>query len=885
MSSDEIDQPGSTSKGRGSRFRSRRLSSAVVGVTPGRDTTQEEDRAPSPSSISDIGDMTLEEESEVEVPMPIVSVERGGAAARRGMATTAESSSGLGRRFDVVRSRKEGANKTGTAGAPVKLQGNYFVLHQSKDWSLYRYDVQFSTEIDNLRFRKKLLRDSAESKIGKYIFDGAMMCCIKELDSPMTFEGMDTTKNEKVQITVTFTGQLLPGDDMYLQLYNIILRKCLFGMELLEMGRHFYDPDQPVQTPHGLELWPGYMTSMRNHEKNPMLCVEITHKVIRTETVLEILNKLKSSPGDYQAAAREALIGCIVITSYNKKTYRVDDINWNKTPNSIFERKGVETSFFDYFKSVPNCKPIRDMKQPLLCVSVRAKDLHRGKFGKTSTEILLVPELCQPTGLTDALRANFTVMRGLAEHLHMVADKRVAATKRFMTRLLSKPDLVQELRDWGLEFKNELVNCQGRVMPKEGIYFASTGDNRPEMPNDKADWTMAFRKRQMLTNMALNKWTVVLPTRDAPSMDNVVKTMIQVGKPLGFMIRPPTIVKLPDIRVLTYTNALDALKTGDNELIFVVLPNNKLDLYSAVKKRTSGDYGIPSQCMLAKNLTNKGLMSIATKIVIQINAKLGGEPWSVQVPLKNTMIVGFDAYRGGSTMTGPAGKSRDLPDERKSGIGALVSTTNATFSRYFSTTCRHTGNVDLSNNLKVEILKCVRAWKKENGHFPERIIFYRDGVGEGDLTFVFQVEMRGVQDSLNDYYLKAGVAAPKFTFIVVNKRVNTRLMTLQPDNPPPGTVVDDIVTFPERFDFYLIATSARQGTVSPCSYNVLHDGQELGAERLQRLTYKMCHLYYNWSGTVAVPAPCQYAHKLAFLEGMALGGPACNRLENLLHFL
>ena len=26
----------------------------------------------------------------------------------------------------------------------------------------------------------------------------------------------------------------------------------------------------------------------------------------------------------------------------------------------------------------------------------------------------------------------------------------------------------------------------------------------------------------------------------------------------------------------------------------------------------------------------------------------------------------------------------------------------------------------------------------------------------------------------------------------------------------------------------------------------------------------MTHMYFNWPGTVRVPAPCQYAHKLAY---------------------
>jgi len=44
---------------------------------------------------------------------------------------------------------------------------------------------------------------------------------------------------------------------------------------------------------------------------------------------------------------------------------------------------------------------------------------------------------------------------------------------------------------------------------------------------------------------------------------------------------------------------------------------------------------VPSQCCLAKTMNNqKGLMTISTKIVIQMNAKMGGEPWSVDIPIK-----------------------------------------------------------------------------------------------------------------------------------------------------------------------------------------------------------------------------------------------------------
>ena len=40
------------------------------------------------------------------------------------------------------------------------------------------------------------------------------------------------------------------------------------------------------------------------------------------------------------------------------------------------------------------------------------------------------------------------------------------------------------------------------------------------------------------------------------------------------------------------------------------------------------------------------IISVATKIGIQINAKLGGEIWGVHIPTKTLMVVGMDSYHG-----------------------------------------------------------------------------------------------------------------------------------------------------------------------------------------------------------------------------------------------
>jgi aubergine len=87
------------------------------------------------------------------------------------------------------------------------------------------------------------------------------------------------------------------------------------------------------------------------------------------------------------------------------------------------------------------------------------------------------------------------------------------------------------------------------------------------------------------------------------------------------------------------------------------------------------------------------------------------------------------------------------------------------------------------------------------------------------------------------------------------------------------------------YDFFLVSRSVREGTVVPTSYNVIYDTSELSPDEIQILTYKQTHLYYNWSGTVRVPAVVQYARKLALLVGEHLHMPPSDKLSDQLFFL
>ena len=103
---------------------------------------------------------------------------------------------------------------------------------------------------------------------------------------------------------------------------NIIFRRCLSMLKLTEIKRDFYDPDAATEIPvrtnvtinslirkklisysiqqqHRLQIWPGYLTSIRQHESNLLLGVEIIHKVMRNETAMDVLGKCRDG-GDFQ---------------------------------------------------------------------------------------------------------------------------------------------------------------------------------------------------------------------------------------------------------------------------------------------------------------------------------------------------------------------------------------------------------------------------------------------------------------------------------------------------------------------------------------------------------------------------------------------------------
>uniref|UniRef100_A0A8C9FLR1 Protein argonaute-1 n=1 Tax=Pavo cristatus TaxID=9049 RepID=A0A8C9FLR1_PAVCR len=198
----------------------------------------------------------------------------------------------------------------------------------------------------------------------------------------------------------------------------------------------------------------------------------------------------------------------------------------------------------------------------------------------------------------------------------------------------------------------------------------------------------------------------------------------------------------------------------------------------------------------------------------------------------------------------------------------VVGSMDAHPSRYCATVRVQRPRQEIIEDLSYMVRELLIQFYKSTRFKPTRIIFYRDGVPEGQLPQILHYELLAIRDACikleKDYQ-------PGITYIVVQKRHHTRLFCADKNerigksgNIPAGTTVDTNITHPFEFDFYLCSHAGIQGTSRPSHYYVLWDDNRFTADELQILTYQLCHTYVRCTRSVSIPAPAYYARLVAF---------------------
>uniref|UniRef100_A0A146L2S0 Piwi-like protein 1 n=1 Tax=Lygus hesperus TaxID=30085 RepID=A0A146L2S0_LYGHE len=760
---------------------------------------------------------------------------------------------------------------TGFSGNPMNVAVNYIRIRTQPGKGIYQYDVKFKPEIDSRNLRFSLLKQLVETIGDTKSFDGAILYLPKKLPDEVTYGKtiMPADKTE-VRVKITFVKEIRMGHPLAIHLYNVLFRRIMNILGLALHGRHFFDPMGAKPIPeHKLEVWPGFVTAIQEFEDGVMLCCDASHRVLRKQTVSELMTDLVNlarGADSWKQEFTNLMISQQVLTKYNNKVYRVDDIDFESSPMNTFPmRNGDEITYVDYYKRHYDVDII-DKGQPLLKSKVKAKV----KGQEMSQIVDLIPELCYLSGITDTMRADFKVMKSIAQHTMIAPSLRQKALMKFLRNINENKEVRSLLDSWGLHLEDTNLTLPARCLAPEDIYF---GRNTMSSGSFACDWTRGATNNPMLSVVDLESWYIICTKRDEKIAEDFVSMCSNVSSKIGIQVKKPTIWTIPNDNTQCYIQQLQRLKSLQVQIVVVILPIARADKYAAVKKMCCIEFPIPSQVIITKTIRSPDkLRSVTQKIVLQMNCKLGGTLWSVKIPMKNTMVVGLDTYHDAS--------------QRSSSVGAIVASMNPQMSRWYSRIYKQGVGIELIDGLRDALRTCVVKYREVNNVLPDQIFIYRDGVGDGQIAVCVDHEVPqliAACQHVSPNYI------PKFLVVVVQKRISTRFYTQQGNadyiNPPPGSVLDHSVTRRDMFDFFLVSQNVRQGTVAPTHYIVAHNTTNMDPDKIQRFSYKLTHLYYNWCGTVRVPAPCQYAHKLASLVGDSIHKEADESLADKLYYL
>ncbi|XP_053466168.1 piwi-like protein 2 isoform X5 [Ictalurus furcatus] len=540
--------------------------------------------------------------------------------------------------------------KVGTMGHPVSIASNYVPI-RCRNAAVFQYHVVFTPNVESISMRFGMMKDHRSTTGDIVAFDGSILYLPKRLEEVVHLKAERKTDNQEIDIKIQMTKILPPHSDLCIPFYNVVLRRVMKILGLNLIGRNHYDPRSAVVlSKHRLQVWPGYSTAIKHTDGGLYLAVDISHKVLRNDSVLDVMNEIyQQSRESFKDECTKELIGSIVITRYNNRTYRIDDIEWDKSPKHSFTMAdGSETTFIDYYRKNYGIT-VKELDQPLLVHRPKERSKPGGKQVITG-EILILPELSFMTGIPEKMKKDFRAMKDLTMHINVSVEQHTHSLKQLLHNISTSQEAVKELSRWGLEISSDILVTQGRTLPMETICLQSA----TFVTSPTVDWSREVVRDSSISCIPLDRWVVFYPRRAADQAEELVSTFGKVAGPMGLRLARPVCVELRDDRTETYIKTIQSqLSSEPNvQLVVCIVTGNRDDLYSAIKKLCCVQSPCPSQVINVRTISQpQKLRSIAQKILLQMNCKLGGELWTVHVPLKHLMVIGVDVHHDTSKKT------------------------------------------------------------------------------------------------------------------------------------------------------------------------------------------------------------------------------------------
>uniref|UniRef100_A0A8D2P302 Protein argonaute-1 n=1 Tax=Zosterops lateralis melanops TaxID=1220523 RepID=A0A8D2P302_ZOSLA len=790
----------------------------------------------------------------------------------------------------------------GTVGKPIKLLANYFEVDIPKI-DVYHYEVDIKPD----KCPRRVNREVVEYMVQHFkpqifgdrkpVYDGkkniytvtALPIGNERVDFEVTIPGEGKDRIFKVSIKwmaivswrmlheALVSGQI-PVPLESVQALDVAMRH-LASMRYTPVGRSFFSPPEGYYHPlgGGREVWFGFHQSVRPAMWKMMLNIDVSATAFyKAQPVIEFMcevldiRNIDEQPKPLTDSQRvrftKEIKGLKVEVTHcgqMKRKYRVCNVTRRPASHQTFplqleSGQTVECTVAQYFKQKYNLQ----LKYPHLpCLQVGQEQKHtylplevcnivagqrcikKLTDNQTSTMIKATarsaPDSPMGVGLTPSHGLFFPLQMKNASY-----------------------NLDPYIQEFGIKVKDDMTEVTGRVLPAPILQYG--GRNRAIATPNQGVWDM--RGKQFYNGIEIKVWAIACFAPQKQCREEVLKNFTdqlrKISKDAGMPIQgQPCFCK--------YAQGADSVEPmfrhlkntySGLQLIIVILPG-KTPVYAEVKRVGDTLLGMATQCVQVKNVVKTSPQTLSN-LCLKINVKLGGIN-NILVPHQRSAVFQQPVIFLGADVTHPP-----AGDGKKPSITAVVGSMDAHPSRYCATVRVQRPRQEIIEDLSYMVRELLIQFYKSTRFKPTRIIFYRDGVPEGQLPQVRNPQLLAIRDACikleKDYQ-------PGITYIVVQKRHHTRLFCADKNerigksgNIPAGTTVDTNITHPFEFDFYLCSHAGIQGTSRPSHYYVLWDDNRFTADELQILTYQLCHTYVRCTRSVSIPAPAYYARLVAF---------------------
>ncbi|KAH8360426.1 hypothetical protein KR200_004639 [Drosophila serrata] len=769
--------------------------------------------------------------------------------------------------------------KRGTIGTPGQVAVNYLEINMEKMPEIaFHYDVKILPERPK-KFWRQAFEQFRVNQLGGAIaaYDGTASCYSVDALDTKSCNG-EVTVIDRHGRSIHYTVEIKETYDLQVDLNSLrnymserIFDKPMRAMQCLEVvmaapchnkairsGRSFFKMSAPG---HRRELEDGYEALVGLYQAfmlgdRPFLNVDISHKSFPIDMpVLEYLERFglgqkinqNSDLGQSRGSIDLFLKGLNVVYTPPKcfnslpHCWKVNGLSKDPASKQTFQLEDKNLTVLEYFKS----------RNYML----QFPHLHCLHVGYPSKNIMVPIELCHIEGGQVMNRKDAATQ---VSNMIKVAATSTNERKAKIMDLLKffHHNLDPTIGRFGLRIANDFIMVHTRTLAPPQVEY----QGNKCCPVRNGSWRID-NMRFLKANPKVHKWAIMFfdPPRGRKMPFNQVadfeyKVLGQARAMNVSLDKKAEIWPYKDERSLD--KCFEDLR-GKCDIAFVIIPQFGVT-YSTIKQKAELQHGILTQCIKQFTVERKNNPQTIGNILLKVNSKLNGINHKLkddtrQPILTNAMFLGADV-------------SHPSPDQREIPSVVGVAASHDPFGGAYNMQYRlQRSTLEEIEDMESITLEHLRVYHKYHNKYPEHIMYYRDGVSDGQFPKIKTEEIKGIKAACRQIGIR-----PKICCIIVVKRHHTRFFPVGEPTPynkfnnvSPGTVVDRTIVHPNEVQFFMVSHQSIQGTAKPTRYNVIENTGRLDIDLLQQLTFNLCHMFPRCTRSVSYPAPAYLAHLVA----------------------